>query len=158
MTIVIFSTIIGALLLFLRIKSTQEMRDDTKKALSNEQFTKFNYSKGVTIFQVLMILSGIGATVYGFMIKDYDTSAVGIIIAFMFIGELIVLPSRMTLYYNDRRFLASGKLVRYKSIKDFAVMKYVPFGYVKVITINGDEITVSRKAYHIIKEHYDAIK
>lgn len=155
MWLLLFSVVVGAVMIAARAKELKDIKDSLKDILKDNKFEKYDYSKFIRIFYVLMILFGAGSAVYGFMIKDYDTAAIGIIIALAFVSEWLLIQYKFVLYYNDTQFVAGGKLCRYKSIKEFEEMKPLSFGFVRAKTFNDELLPLSKKAYEIVKEHKD---
>lgn len=152
MWLILFSTVVGAIMIAARLKELKEIKESLNTAMANKKFEKYDYSKWVKTLYIVMIIFGIGSSIYGLVIKEYDTCAIGIIIVLMFISELLLVPYRFVLYYNDTQFISNGKLVRYKSIKGFEEMKFFKFGFVRARSFNDELYPLSKKAYEIVKE------
>ena len=91
MWLLLFSVVVGTVMIAARAKELKDIKDSLKDILKDNKFEKYDYSKFIRIFYVLMILFGAGSAVYGFMIKDYDTAAIGIIIALVFVSEWLLI-------------------------------------------------------------------
>lgn len=158
MFIVIFSILVSGVILFTKLKDVKPLRENVKQALENNKFEKYDFSTWVKVIYIVFILGSIVALGYGFIIKDFDIVSIGIILIFIFVSELIMLPYRMVLYYNETHFIACGKVVRYKSIKTYEELKYVSFGFVRIVTLSDEKIPLSRKALAIVQEKRDQLK
>lgn len=158
MFIVIFSVLVSGIILFTKLRDVKPLRENVKQALENNKYEKYDFSTWVKVVYIVFILGSIVALGYGFAIKDYDIVSIGIILIFIFASELIMLPYRMVLYYNDTHFIACGKVTRYKSIKTFEELKYVSFGFVRIVTLSDEKLPLSRKACAIVKEKREQLK
>lgn len=153
MWLLLFCVVVGAIMIAARAKELKEIKDSLKDVLKDNKFEKYDYSKWVRVFYIIMMLFGAGSSIYGFVIADYDTASIGIIITMVFISEWLLIQYKFVLYYNDTQFVAGGKLARYKSIKGFEEMKPFGFGFVRARTFNDELLPLSKKAYEIVKEH-----
>ena len=155
MWLILFSVVVGAIMIAARMKELKDIKESLKEVMANKKFEKYDYSKWVKLIYCLMIIFGIASAIYGVVVKELDTSAIGIIIALMFVSELLLVPYRYVLYYNYTQFISNGKLVRYKSIKEFEEMKFFKFGFVRARSFNDELYPLSKKAYEIVKEKKD---
>lgn len=158
MFIVIFATVIGSVMLGVKFKEFRESKEVLASALSNNKYEHFAFYKFILVLYIIFVLIGIASAVLGFYMNDINTAAMGIVIALLFAGEALTAPYKYSLYYNDTSFVVKGKTVRYKSIKQFDKMKYIPFAFVKVVTTNGEKYPVSPKSFEIIYKKYEDCK
>lgn len=150
--LVVFCFAVGCIMTFVRFKEYKTITKTIQEATDGKKFEKYDYSKWVRILYIVFLLFGVVSLVYGIFEKDYETVSMGVVLTLMFIGELLIVGPRYTLYYSDTHFITGGKLARYKSIRDFEEMKYFKLAFVRAVTFNGEKLPMSRKAYEIVKE------
>lgn len=153
MFIVLFSLLVGGVMLFARFKEAQTTKENLEKAFNGKSYEVYDYSKYVRILYICLMILGFGSAIYAFMINDFESVAVGLIIGLIMLAEQLIIPYKYVLYYNDTHFAVGNKLSRYKSIKDFEELKFAKSFFVRAVTYNGETIPLSRKAYEIVKEH-----
>lgn len=158
MFIILFASIIGLVMLAVKIKEYRDNKTNLQITLNDRKVERYSFYKPFVILYTLFIVIGLSSCVFGIFIKDETTAAMGLIIALLFIGELVNAPLKYSLYYNDAMFVADGKAIRYKSIQRFEKIKNIPFAYVKVVTTNGEKYPISPKSYKIVYSHYEQIK
>ncbi|MEG0076532.1 hypothetical protein [Anaerorhabdus sp.] len=158
MFIVIFATVIGCVMLGVKFKEFRESKEALTGALDVRKFEHYSFYKFILAMYIVFVLIGILSAIYGLSINDTNTAAMGIVIALLFAGEALTAPYKYSLYYNESCFVAKGKTVRYKSIKQFDKIKYIPFAFVKVVTTNGEKYPISPKAFDIIYKKYEECK
>lgn len=158
MFIVLFTIIIGSVMIFVRYREYKTNKETVTNAITNRKFEIFDYSKGVRIFYYCVILIGIVSCGYGIAIQNFETIAMGAIIAMLFISELLNVPYKYVLYYNDSQFITNGKVLRIKSIKYFERILNVKFFFIKVFMMNGDKYSVSPKAYEILDQKLTEVR
>lgn len=153
MWIILFITVVGVAVFASRMKYLKDIRDDINAAGGiGPKYQLLDFSKGPKIAYLLLTVVGVISAVYGFMTADDTTVALGILIFFLFLAEFFSANVQYRFYYSDTAFINRGKVVRYKSIKDFE-KKRIPFAFVAVITYSGDKHLVPPKALNIIQEH-----
>ena len=152
MWIILFISVVSVLVLAARMKEVSNI----KRSLEEHggitgKYECIDYSKGPKIGYVLLALLGFGSAIYGIYAKDDTTVALGIMVTFLFIAELMSADIKYKFYYSNDAFINRGKIVRYRSIKDFE-KKSIPFAFVTVLTYSGDKHQVPPKAMAVIKE------
>lgn len=158
MFIIIFATVIGAVMAGVKYKEAVKYKETIQNAITNRKFEEFNYSKVVRLIYVLLILFGLGSAVYGAMEQSDETIAMGIVTALLFVGELLVAPYKYVLYYNNSQFITKGEVLRLKSIKHFERILNLKFAFVKVVMLNGDKYPISPKAYEILDKKLTEVR
>lgn len=158
MFIVLFAAIIGSVMLGVKVKEYRESKETLATALNDRKYEHYPFFKFILVLYLIFVAIGIGSTIYGIYLNDTTTASMGIVIALLFAGEALTAPYKYSLYYNDTSFVVKGKTVRYKSIKHFDKMKYIPYAFVKVVTTNGEKYPVSPKSYDIIYKRYEECK
>ncbi len=150
MFIILFTTVIGGVMVWTKYKEAAKCKEATQNAITNRKFEVFDYSKVVRSLYILFILFGFVSAAYGIYKQNDETIAMGIIISLLFIGELLTVPYRYILYYNNSQFIIKGEVLRIKSINYFERILNMKFAFVKVIMLNGDKYPISPKAYEIL--------
>lgn len=126
-------------------------RSDRRGGGNQFQISVHGFSKGPKIAYIVLSILGVLSGIYGYTIQDYTTVALGVLIFFLFLAEFFMANIQYKFYYSNSAFINRGKVVRYKSIKDFEKKK-MPMAFVTVITYSGDKHLVPPKALTIIKE------
>ncbi|MEG0164705.1 hypothetical protein [Anaerorhabdus sp.] len=158
MFIILFASIIGLVMLGVKIKDYRDNKSNLQTALGGKKVEHYSFYTTFIILYSLFVIIGFASAIFGLFVKDDTTTAMGIVIALLFLGELINAPLKYSLYYNDSMFIAKGKPIRYKSIQSFEKIKNIPFAYIKVVTTNGEKYPVSPKSYQIILKNYEQIR
>ncbi len=152
MWIVAFITVVAVLIFASRMKELKDAREAIAAAGGiSSKYQCMDFSKGPKIAYIVLAILGIISGIYGYTIQDYTTVALGILIFFLFLAEFFMANIQYKFYYSSTTFINRGKVVRYKSIKDFEKKK-IPMAFVTVITYNGDKHLVPPKALNLIKE------
>lgn len=152
MWIVAFITVVAVLIFASRMKELKDAREGDRRGRGNQfQVQCMDFSKGPKITYIVLSILGIISGIYGYTIQDYTTVALGVLIFFLFLAEFFMANIQYKFYYSSTAFINRGKVVRYKSIKDFEKKK-MPMAFVAVITYSGDKHLVPPKALNFIKE------
>lgn len=158
MFVILFSIIIGMIMLIIKFKEFINIRNNLKLILTNKKLNHYAFYHIFLFLYIIFILVGIFSTFVGFKNNDSTTSAMGIIITLLFLSEAINAPYKYCLYYDNNIFVVKDKAIRYKSILNFEKIKYIPIAFIKINTINGQSYRVSPKSFEIIYSHYQALK
>ena len=152
MGIVAFITVVAVLIFASRMKELKDAREAIAAAGGiSSKYQCMDFSKGPKIAYIVLSILGIISGIYGYTIQDYTTVALGVLIFFLFLAEFFMANIQYKFYYSSTAFINRGKVVRYKSIKDFEKKK-MPMAFVAVITYSGDKHLVPPKALNLIKE------
>lgn len=158
MIIAVFATIIGCVMFGVSYKNYVRNKKIYLPYIDNKKFTKFDFSLYIKLLYVIFILLGIVSAVYGFLYNSFETSAMGIVIALMFTGEFLNVQYKYVMYYSEDGFFTKGQFVRYKSIRDFEGIKHLSWAWIRVVTLNGEKITVSPKCYKLIRDKRNSLR
>ena len=152
MWIVAFITVVAVLIFASRMKELKDAREAIAAAGGiSSKYQCMDFSKGPKIAYIVLSILGVLSGIYGYTIQDYTTVALGVLIFFLFLAEFFMANIQYKFYYSNSAFINRGKVVRYKSIKDFEKKK-MPMAFVTVITYSGDKHLVPPKALNLIKE------
>ena len=152
MWIVAFITVVAVLIFASRMKELKNAREAIAAAGGiSSKYQCMDFSKGPKTAYLILSVAGIISGIYGYTIEDYTTVALGVLIFFLFLAEFFMANIQYKFYYSSTAFINRGKVVRYKSIKDFEKKK-MPMAFVAVITFSGDKHLVPPKALAIIQE------
>ena len=94
-------------------------RSDRRGRGISSKYQCMDFSKGPKIAYIVLSILGIISGIYGYTIQDYTTVALGVLIFFLFLAEFFMANIQYKFYYSSTAFINRGKVVRYKSIKDF---------------------------------------
>ncbi len=158
MLIAVFATVIGCVMFGVSYKNYLHNKELCQPYVDNKKFTKFDFSLFIKLLYIAFISLGIVSAIYGFMYDSFETSAMGIVIALMFVGEFLNVKYKYVLYDSDDGFFTKGQFVRYKAIQDFQGIKYLSWAWIRVVTYSGEKITVSPKCYKLIRDKRNALK
>lgn len=153
MFIIIFATVIGSVMFGKKFKEYLSAKKELDLILNNQKLEKHEFYKPFLIAYIAIVLVGVISIVIGILNKDETTISLGIVVVLLFLGEVVYSPIKYNFYYNKTAFVTQAKKVRYKSIKDIEKIKYIPFAFLKVRTVNGEVHRISAKSYEIIKEY-----
>ncbi|MCI8540505.1 MAG: hypothetical protein HFE68_06345 [Erysipelotrichaceae bacterium] len=158
MFIILFAAAVGGVMVWTKYREAVKCKQAVENAVTNRKFEVYDYSKVMRVLYILFICFGIASAVFGIYQQNDETVAMGIIIALLFISELVMLPYRYKLYYNNSQFIVKGEVLRLKSIKYFERILNLKFAFVKVIMLNGDKYPVSPKAYAILDQKLSEVR
>ena len=138
----------------LAMSYTQQKKNKIKieEIINNNTFQVYDYAKKRLIAIVIFgILSAVAAY---FAFKDGDNIgiAMAIILLSTVVGEPIINYQNMRLYYNDTSCVLDGKLIRYRSIKEFRPKAFNIFKHQDVVTMTGEKYRVEKNVADLIKE------
>ena len=152
MWIILFISVVSVLVLAARMKEVNNIKQTLEEHGGiTAKYDCMDYSRGPKVAYVLLALLGLASAIYGIYAKDDTTVALGIMVTFLFIAELMSADIKYKFYFSSDAFINRGKIVRYRSIKDFE-KKNIPFAFVTVVTYSGDKHQVPPKALNVIKE------
>lgn len=155
MLTIILSVVLGAFMIIVKYRENHKI-SAAKSKLDLSGFTKFNFSRSFVILYAVITALGITSIIYGYVINDLTTEALGIVISMLFISEAIGARNRYQMYYNDYAFSVNGTIIRYKDIKDFEKIRNIKIAWIKIHTFSGDTVSVSQKSYEIIYPIYES--
>ncbi len=148
-----FAAAVSIWTIIARAKEASAFSDRLAALQQHAHLETYDFSRTIKIGYVLCIISGAGYMIWGILEKDSVNTAVGLIIAGVFTGELLLTNKKYRLCYNDEGFVGNdGTLVEYRSIRDIQEIRHLSFAWKRIFTFNGKEYRVSPKSVTIIEE------
>ncbi len=146
MLYLLIGSALGSLLLFSFLKEYQRMLKETKKILlTRKDYQLNNHALGVQIVSVIGILLGIITAFIGELTADQVSAALGIALTLIFVGQFFLLGYRNRYWSNEDSIVTSGKLIKFKSVKQIKKFRSLAASNYSIITFSGQDIMVSKK-------------
>lgn len=151
--LVLFMVVVGLLTFCMQMKRYWDSKKKLKTLLENEKYESIIFGKITLLIYYIFALFAIGSTIFGFLAHDQSSVAMGVILTFLVLGEIVNYNFRRQFYYNQRAFISKGTLYRYRSIKKIKKKKGIIKGFVEVTMINNTTEVLSAPCIDIIKNH-----
>lgn len=134
---------VGIFILVCRFIEMHKHNERIEKAKSNREFELLKYDQWITIFLAVLVLPSIYCAYQGHVENNDTTMALGILLIFLFISEVINSVFILKLYYNDQGCILNDKFVRYKNMKSLRRKYAIPFSKYKLKTFTNETIVIS---------------
>jgi hypothetical protein len=145
-----FSYVVGALLLWSNLREYKEYKSSLDVELNRKKYECYDYGKVLRYIYLIFVIAGIAFAIYGYFVSDYVTFAIAVVTAFLFIGQFFLTSKKYRIYYDDEAFFLAGERINYKAISDIKELRYIPFAYKRITTLQGKEYRVSNGCLKLI--------
>jgi predicted HAD superfamily phosphohydrolase len=154
----VFSYIVGGLMLWSNLKEYKEFDTKLQIELKRKKYECYDFGKSLKVIYGLIAVAGLAFAIYGYIKEDFTTSAIGVVTAFLFVGQAFLTKKRYRMYYDDEAFVLGGERINFKTISDIKELRFVPFAFKKVVTFNGKEYAVSSGCLKIIEQKKNELR
>ena len=143
---------LGLVTLYFQYQRFKEAKTNIKDALSKNEYNNTFYGKGLLVLIVSLIVFAISSIIFSINTNGYPTIALGVVLVFLGLGELLNFQNSHTIYYNDDAIIVNGKHIRYRSIKSLKTKGFRKQS-LDITTLKGDVEVTNIKAYEYISQH-----
>lgn len=154
----VFSYVVGGLMLWSNIKEYKDFNDKLQVELKRKKYECYDYAKVLKCCYGAIAAAGAVIAVYGYISADYTTSAIGVVTVFLFVGQIFLTNKKYRMYYDEEAFVLAGERINYKTISDVKELKFVPFAFKRIVTLNGKEYRVSSGCLKIIDQKKEEMR
>ena len=148
----VFSYIVGGVMLWSNLKEYKEFSTKLQIELKRKKYECYDFGKILKVIYALFAVVGLVFAVYGYMKADFTTAAIGVVTAFLFVGQAFLTNKRYRMYYDNEAFVLGGERVNYKVISDVKELRFVPFSFKRIVTFNAKEYAVSSGCLKVIDQ------
>lgn len=148
----VFSYVVGGIMLWSNLKEYKEFRTKLQIELKRKKYECYDFGKILKVIYALFAVVGLVFAVYGYTTADFTTAAIGVVTAFLFVGQAFLTNKRYRMYYDDEAFVLGGERVNYKVISDVKELRFVPFAFKRIVTFNAKEYAVSSGCLKVIDQ------
>ena len=148
----VFSYIVGGIMLWSNLKEYKEFDTKLQIELKRKKYECYDFGKILKGIYAAIAVVGCVFAIYGYIKADFTTSAIGVVTAFLFVGQAFLTSKRYRMYYDDEAFVLGGERINYKVISDVKELRFVPFAFKRIVTFNGKEYAVSSGCLKVIEQ------
>ena len=152
MELMLLSIVVSIAILAMAYTQQSKKKVLIEEIISNNTFQVYDYARGHVIGIVIFGVIAAIASYFAFQDGDEIGVALAIVLLSTVVGEPIINYQNMRFYYNDTSCILDGKLVRYRSIKEFRPKAFNVFKQQEVVTMSGEKHRVEKKVADLIKE------
>jgi hypothetical protein len=150
--ITVFAAIDGIVMLGMNIVEFNQYKEQIDPEITRHKYKLYDFSKGIRIAYGAICAVGVIFAIISYIHADFTTGAIAVVTGCLFAGQYLLAFKRYRMYYNDESFLIGGERIQYKGISDVQEIRFLPFAFKRLITLNGKEYRVSNGCMKIIDD------
>ncbi len=152
--LILFMALVGVVTLVVQLKESSKKMQPLKLELERQKYESYIERKGAVAVNVGVIVFSVISIIFGSVIQYDEVSiGLGIILAFLGLGELLQLDSKYKVYYNEERIIVNGLTIRFRSIKKITQAKPKFLKNYVVHTLNGQSERIAKVTLDKIQQH-----
>ncbi len=145
-----FAAFVGIIMFLSQWRKAKKYREKLTQLLYRHTFEKFDRSSKIKMAYIFLIAVFLGIFVWGINIRNTAMIAMGILMDFIFCGELMLVPENYIFWFNKRACILNGEMIEYTSIRSVEPKTKLGVKGLEIKTFTGKTITVPPAAEEIL--------